>query len=186
MKVSIVACGHSAQNWFETPYDISIGVNDCVKWGCDVDTLVLINAPEQFQPRKLNKYTDRLKAIKRSYPGQVLTTMREDWKPHFPKINVEGVTTQLFHAKYFKKGMLTHSKTSPFVALNFAFNIGATEIILWGIDLIDHPVMRPEQRETAFEIEQYLKMIQIIERHGVKVFIGSENTAFKNKIPVYK
>lgn len=186
MTVSIVACGNSAKEWFNTPCDYSIGVNDCFKWGRNVDTLLIINAPALFQPRQKNGYKNRLEVIKSSTPSIVITDQREDWKRHFPSINVEGIEIKRFNPKHFRKGELYFSKTSPFVALSYALNINATEVILWGVDLLDHPVMKPEYRETAFEIEQYLELIKIMGFYGVKVFIGNENTALAKYLPVYE
>lgn len=184
MIISVVACGPSAKDWFNTPHDYSVGVNDCFKWGKTVDALILINDPKNFEPKKDNGFTNRLKVIKESKPGLVITNDRMNWKKHFPETTVEEVKTVAFW-KRFQNERLHHSRTSPFVAINYAFNIGAKEIIVWGVDFIDHPNFPKEKRETDFEIEQYMKLIDHIQNKGVKVWIGNKNTQLNKYLNFY-
>lgn len=184
MIVSIIACGDSAKEWYKTPCDLSIGVNDCFKFGHQVDYLLCLNAPGMFQPRKKNNYQDRLPIIKQSKPKKFITCL-EGWKNHFSFTEVEMVNPRLF-GKHFSKGTLYHAKTSPFCAMSYAFNLGAKDIILWGVDFLNHGTLKPGKRETQFEIEEYVRFADIIEKQGTKVWIGNSETALNKYFGVWK
>jgi hypothetical protein len=64
MICSVVAVGDSAKDWYKTPCDISIGVNDVLKHGHDVDQLLIINFPRKFTPDRMhNILTSKAKAV---------------------------------------------------------------------------------------------------------------------------
>lgn len=182
--VSVVGCGPSAKDWFKTPHDYSVGVNDCIKFGHHPNTLILVNAPFKFEPTKENGYQNRLEVIKSTKPQEVITNDRGSWAKHF-NCNVEGVRLNMFW-KYFTKGNLYYSKTSTFVAISYAFNIGAEKIVVWGCDLLDHPNFPHTSRDTQFEIENYGKLIAAIQKEGTQVFIGNKNTVLNKYLEVYK
>lgn len=182
MIVSIIGCGNSAKEWFNTPRDLSIGVNDCFKFGYQVDYLMCLNAPWKFQARKENGYQDRLSVIKQSKPQKFITCL-EEWKKHFGDY-AEMVNPRLF-GKHLVKGNLYHAKTSPFCAMSYAFNLGAKDIILWGVDFLDHGTLKPGMRDTEFEIEEYVRFADLIEKQGTKVWIGNSDTALNKHFEVW-
>lgn len=179
--VSIIGCGDSAKEWFKTPCDLSIGVNDCLKWGYEVDYLMCLNAPWKFQARKENGYQDRLTIIKKSRPQKFITCL-EEWRKYW--FEVEMIDPRLF-GKRLVNGQLYHAKTSPFCAMSYAFNLGAKDIILWGVDFINHGTMKPGKRETEFEIEEYARFADMIGKHGTKVWIGNSETALNKYFEVW-
>src|SRR5687768_13636855 len=83
MTVSIIACGPSAKEWYKTPCDLSIGVNDCLKFGHEVDWLCVVNVPSKFTPKAKNGHTDRLFTITSSKPKKFLCHNGQ-WKQWFP------------------------------------------------------------------------------------------------------
>ncbi|HXR80739.1 MAG TPA: hypothetical protein VN763_07475, partial [Saprospiraceae bacterium] len=125
MISQVIGCGASGKDWFNTPSDLSIGCNDCSKFGKDTDWLVVVN--RHFTP-------EREKIILESKPKKLITHLQH-WKKHFPQAEV--IRMQQF-GKHLKKGHVYSSKTSPFIAVSLAFNAGANDIILHGVDLIDH------------------------------------------------
>lgn len=179
--ISIVACGDSAKEWYKISCDLSIGVNDCLKWGHEVDYLMCLNAPWKFQARKENGYQDRLSIIKKSKPQKFITCI-DEWRKYFPA--AERIDPRLF-SKWATKGNLYHAKTSPFCAMSYAYNLGAKNIILWGVDLLNHSEYKPGQRVTEFEIEQYVKFAGMI-KENCKVWIGNENTALNKYFEVWR
>jgi hypothetical protein len=183
MIVSIIGCGDSAKEWFKTPCDLSIGVNDCFKFGHHPDTLLIINSPVKFEPTRKNGYNDRLHTIKKTKPKKFVTNDRESWKRYFP--NAEEIVLRPFH-KYLRKDQICYSKTSPFVALSYAFKLGAKDIILWGVDMIDHHIYRKGTREGDFEMLEMLKFIALLNNEGVRVWIGNSQTAWNNYLRVWE
>lgn len=188
MTVSIIGCGDSAKDWFKTPCNLSIGVNDCFKFGHQVDYLLCLNAPWKFQARKQNGYQDRLSVIQQSKPKKFITCL-EEWKKYWFTYwfdtEFQMINPRLF-GKHLVNGQLYHAKTSPFCGMSYAFNLGAKDIILCGVDFLNHGTMKPGKRETQFEIEEYARFADIIEKQGTKVWIGNSETALNKYFEVWK
>jgi hypothetical protein len=172
MIVSIVACGESAKHWFNTRCDISIGVNDCVKFGHEVDWLVVVNSPLKFKG-------GRLQTITRSKPKRFLCH-NSNWNAHFP--NTELLTLKPFSGSVLKDRVYK-SMTSPFVAITLAFNAGATDIILFGIDFLNHPNVKDKLLKS--ELKEYKRLFDSLESKGVKVWLGNDQTVLKEYLPVW-
>lgn len=175
MIVSIIACGDSARDWFKTPCDLSIGVNDAFKFGAQPDQLVIINFERKFTH-------ERLKTILATRPTKVWTHT-STWQKHFNNAVVMRLTT---FSGYVRDGLIYSSKTSPIVALSLAVKQGATEIILWGIDMLTHKTYRKGTKDGDYEIKNYLKFIEQIKKRGIKVYRGADNTAFDLYLPLYE
>jgi hypothetical protein len=185
--VFVIGCGDSAKDWHKTPHDYSIGVNDCIKFGHHPNTLILVNAPHKFQPTKENGYQNRLAVIKTTKPQEVISNDRGIWAKHFPDRTVREIKTQtFFKADWFRKDIYYHSRTSTFIGISYAYNLGAEKIVIWGCDLLNHPNFPAQNRETEFEKEQYLKLIGAIQNQGTEVFIGNEKTFLNQYLEVYR
>lgn len=174
MIASVIGLGHTAKDWYKTPCDLSIGVNDSARFGKDPDQLVLINFERKFTP-------ERLKLIK-STKAKVWTHT-STWKKHFPQAEVIRLTPFVFG---IHKGLIYCSKTSPFVAISLAWRQGAKDIILWGVEFLNHKSYRKGTKHGDFEVKQYLKFIEQLKKHGVRVWLGTNGSAFDNLIPVYE
>jgi hypothetical protein len=181
MKVSVIGCGDSAKDWNKVLVDLSIGVNDSWKFGHPTDYLVVVNSPFKFHPRLNNKYTDRLKVITDSKPKRFFCH-NANWKKWFPKAELLGFKT--FIGTY-RKGRVYSSKTSPFVAITLAASLGATDIILWGIDMVNHQDYSPGKRGFSVELDYYRMLFEQLEQCGVKVWLGNESTVLKQFLKRY-
>lgn len=179
--VSVIGCGDSAKDWNKVPVDLSIGVNDCVKHGHEVDYLVVVNSPLKFHPRLDNKYTDRLKVITDSKPKRFFCH-NTNWRKWVPNAELLGFKT--FIGTY-RKGRVYCSKTSPFVAITLAASLGATDIIIWGVDMVNHHTYSPGKRGFNIEFEYYKLLFEQLQQTGVKVWIGNEDTVLKQFLPLY-
>lgn len=180
MIVSIIGCGQSAKEWFNTPCDLSIGVNDCFKFGRDADWLVVVNAIDKFTPKSSNNYTDRLATIVSSKPKRFLCH-NGAWKRLF--LGAELLELHPFRGS-LRKGRIAFKKTSPFVALHVAFNAGASDIILWGVDFTNHPKING--KVLIDELVYYRALFDLLKKEGVNVWIGNDQTVLKEYLPVYK
>src|SRR5690348_12790496 len=131
MTVSVIACGESAKHWKEVPCDLSIGVNDVLKFGAHPDWLLCING--------MNKFTDeRRQTIMNTRPRKFFTH-NTGWLNHFSMFcEVEKIAMHSWRG-YVKKGRLYSSLTSPIVAMCLAFNAGSKDMIIWGVDFENHP-----------------------------------------------
>lgn len=178
MIVDIVACGASGSNWEQ--HDLSIGINDCWKWGKPTDALVICNRPEQFAK-------DRLQTIINSKPKEFYSH-KSNWSQWFPKWKKLNLAPWygILH-----KGQCYESQTGPFIAMSLAFKLGATDIILWGVDFKDHRIFNDSNPETVKEVKVYMEMVACLKEYGVNVWRGPQLeatvylTAFDNLIPVF-
>lgn len=180
MTVSIVGCGPSAKDWHKVPCDLSIGVNDCVKFGHQVEWLVVVNAVNKFTPKAKNDWTDRLFTIQQSKPKRFFCH-NGAWKQYFP--NAELLQLQPFRGSV-KKFRIAFSKTSPFVALHLAYQENPTDIILWGVDFLNHPNVKDKLLKT--ELSEYKRLFDALEGKGIRVWIGSPDTVLREYLPVFK
>jgi hypothetical protein len=172
---NVIACGQTAQHW--NGEGLTIGVNDCLKWGYEVDNLVLVNAPNQFQ-------SSRLEMILKSKPGKVWSNMPEFWDRHFK--NVERLyLLKWTRGEKIRQGVIHHSSTSPFVALSLAYNLGAKKVILWGVDLINHPNYGRETKKHFSEMSLWDSYIKALKGKDVEIFIGAKGTSLDNILPVW-
>ena len=180
MIISIIGCGQSAKDWHKTPCDLSIGVNDCLKFGHQTDWLVVVNAVNKFTPKPKNGYQDRLFTITRSRPKRFFCH-NGAWKQYFT--NAELLQLYPFRGTV-KKGKIYFSKTSPFVAMNLAYEAGATDIILWGVDFLDHPNVKDKILKS--ELMEYKRLFDALEGKGVRCWIGSPETVLNDQLMVWK
>jgi hypothetical protein len=181
MIISVVACGESAKDWFNTPCDISVGVNDCLKWGKDTDYLICVNSPFKFEPNKKNNYTDRKNFILGSR-AKFLTSLYDEWKRIKKPLEHLAITR---FGNRVRKGTTYFSRSSPFIAMSHAYNLGATDIILWGVDFLNHPDFKEGKRSTDFEMEEYKRFTDLISK-DCGVWIGNENTGLNKYFEVWR
>lgn len=174
MIVSIVACGQSAKDWHKTPCDLSIGVNDVLKFNHSVDQLVLINFERKFTPERLNI----IKATKAK-----VFTHTQTWKKHFPSAQVIKLTP---FNKVVRPGFYYSSRTSPMVALSLAIKAKATDIVLFGIDFDGHKTFKRDNRDGIHEISKYLMFLDGVRKLGINVWRGADGTAFDLHMPLYE
>ena len=173
MTASIVALGSSAKDWFKIPHDFSVGVNDSAIFGKDPDHLVIVNFERKF-------HEERLRVIKRT-KSQVWTHT-QTWKKHFPDAKVIKLSPFSIN---FRKGMYYSLRTSPIVAMSVAVNMGATKLILFGIDFKNHKSYNVGEKKGDFEAKQYLKFFEALKKVNVEVFLGSKGGAFDNHLPLW-
>ena len=168
MKINIIGCGETAQLWDGQGY--SIGVNDCWKYH-KTNGLVVVNSPAKFE-------RDRLDIIVRSEPDTFYSHLK-GWKLHFPAMKEIKMNHWNGHSKSIRNGRIFHSRTSPLIAMSIAFNMGAKELVLWGVDFRTHKIYKEGTKNTINEIKQYETFCQALEEHGCKVYAGAEGTGLK-------
>lgn len=182
MIAAVVGCGESAKNWahhtavsdyFAFDRDLMVyGVNDAEKWGWSFDKLVVVNGPHQFT-------TDRMEYIRKCPASKLYTHAPAAWTAYFPTANRIRLTEFNPHALRLKKDLIYKSKTSPFVAMSMAFNDGATEINLFGVDFNYHKVFHRGTRPGDKEIERYVQFSEKLAKAGTKVRVTKESALSK-------
>lgn len=172
MIATILGCGSSGKEWVRR--GMVVGSNDCGKWGRPVDVLVLANS--------IHKFGDRIKTIKK-HEGEVFATTQKYWKEVFPR--VQGIKYTAF-VSHIRKGMIYSARTTPIICCSLAIKLGATELILYGVDMLNHKVFARGTKRGNHEIATYVNFFKACEKIGVKVFLGATGTAFDNNLPLYE
>jgi hypothetical protein len=175
MTVFCIGCGKSAEYWFNHPHDVSIGVNDAIKHGKDTDYLILIDSLQGFK-----KEPDRVKLIGKS-KAKILTN-GDTWRSIFK--NYERLHLRPF-GKYLKKGHVYCSKSSPFVALSYAFNLGATDIVMFGVDMRNHKLFNDGSRLQQYELRNIEKICRMMAEQGTRVWVSSKESALSKFLNVW-
>lgn len=174
MISGIIGCGQTSEGWQNTRHDFTIGVNDCFKFGYTPDHLLVIDSPKRFTK-------ERIEVMKQTKAK--LITRDDQWKSILGPS--EKVRLQQF-GKHLKKGHVYSSKTSTFVAMSIAFNMGAKDIILHGVDFKDHQVFHPGNRLYDYEMRQYERFARMLKDVGVRVWVSSNNSALSKFLNVFK
>lgn len=173
MICSIVALGSSAQDWHKVKCDLSIGVNDALRWGHDVDQLVIVNFPRKFTPERM-KYILSTKAK--------IWIHTSVWKTYFPNAVLLRLSP---FTGFIRKDHIYSTKTSPMVAMSLAIKQGAKDIILWGIDFQNHRSYTDKTKDGIHEIKNYLKFFEQVKKLGINIWRGADNTAFDLYVPLW-
>ena len=153
---------------------ISIGVNDVFKFR-PVDYLVLIDKPQAFAP-------DRLATIKSSTSARVITHIAE-WSHYFDNVELIKLAHVRSETAYLKSDMYPYSICSPYVAVIHAYKLGASEIVMHGVDLVNHPKLSEELKLRRIRID-FHNLYVALKREGVSLSIGSKESALYNIIPL--
>lgn len=130
-KVAVLGLGSSVNLFDPADFDLSIGVNDI--WRVfKTDVVVCVDRPQAFTP-------DRLRVINECRPQAFYShAVIWDKRKDFHKIDLlpgyPDLICTLDRPGYWK------SFCSPFVAVQIAYKMyAATEIHLFGVDLVNHP-----------------------------------------------
>lgn len=169
MKCSIIGLGETCALWDGEGY--SIGVNDIYGKGIKTDAIVVVDT--------FRKLPDRYRTIQDSRPKELFSQLTW-WRDH---PNYKPIELRRFK-DVFKAGTVYHSNTTPIIAMSIAVNKGFKEIVLYGVDFVDHKVCKGKALGT--EIKVYLKFITELEKLGVKVYLYSNYGAFQNLIPIWQ
>lgn len=179
MRINIIGCGSSAKHW--TGEGQSIGVNDCAKVGIDPTYLLLLNSHNQFPE-------SRLEIIKRTRAHRVYADLPNSWNKVLTAPVEHFQSRAWAHSNRLQKvssNYLYHSKTSPFAAISLAFSWGFKEIILWGVDMVDHPTYKPGTGPFINEYASYKTFCASLNDKGCKVYLGHEGSNL-NFLPIWQ
>lgn len=178
MIMHVLAVGESAKHY--KGQGPCIGVNDMSRWGFEPEYLLLLNTPVQFTK-------DRFEIIKSTKPKIIYTNSPTQWEKVFSYGVKEFNSRSWSHSNRLQKiskNYLYHSKTSPFAAISLAYSLGYDEIILWGVDFVNHRAYSPGKDMFAHEINNYKSFCMSLNEVGVKVYLGSEGSKL-NFLPIW-
>jgi hypothetical protein len=161
-KINVLGLGASLSLYIPDG-SLAIGVNDI--WSrVKTDYIVCLDKRERFIP-------ERLKTIDESEPI-IFFSQLDDWQERkdFEKIELQPDFPNYKCPINSKK--LPKSLCSPFVATVIAYKLGATEIHLYGVDLVNHPHLEPV---TCEQIKLHFRNLKIaLIQNGCQLIIHGQ------------
>jgi hypothetical protein len=163
-KIAILGLGPSLKEFDPLEFDLSIGVNDIWR-AVKTDIVVCLDPEKNFTP-------DRLKVINDCKPQAFYSQIVNwDFRPDFKKINILAG----YPDRYCNLDLSGFNKSycSPFVACQIAWKYhGATEIHLFGVDMINHPHLDHSLCEKIKVHFRHLKVA--LEQKGCQLIVHGE------------
>lgn len=173
MTIHVLGLGDSLEH-YKPDNNITIGVNDIHKF-IKTDYVVCVDHLFAFSKDRLETI---LKTRCKGFYSQIV-----DWGmviPNFKLIEFNsgrGLLHELDNNKF------CYSNNSPFVACILAYKLGAKNIVLHGVDLIDHPHIKGNSKEKA--LLDYKNLNKAFKSRGVNLFVGSKDTNLVSFLPIF-
>lgn len=172
-KINILGLGETLK-FFHDPKNLKIGVNDIWKY-VSTEYIVCVDGMHKFT-------SERLETIKKSNPLKFFTQLPE-WEPFFSKsfthIKIEPIKEE------FTAGKIYHSNNSTFVACCIAFNMGAKDIVLHGVDFNSHKNL--SQYYQLKIISNDFKTLRAgFMDAGVRLWVGHRASKLSEILPIWK
>lgn len=174
MTYHILGCGKTTAKY--DGHGISIGVNDCFRYGHKPNMLVICNHKTKFP-------ADRLKMILDTRPVTLYTNCNS-WDKDF-RHNVMVKLRSWDGILRHEPDRLQCAQTSPFIAMSLAYNLGATKLVLWGVDFIDHSTFSKGNSQTPMELRMYRGFIEELRRNGIKTYLGAPGSLLEEFLTVH-
>lgn len=146
---------------YEGGYDFTVGVNDIWR-EVHTDAVVCVDEGHRFT-------AERLKTIYASRPLYFYSQL-EEWAgmQGYKKIELQEAFPDYVCQLHIPK--VPKSLCSPFVAAAIAYKYhGATEIHLYGVDLLTHPLLKHSQCATILKHFRNLKTA--LTQHGCRLLV---------------
>jgi hypothetical protein len=148
--VYILACGETGAQMPDDACAHVIGVNDAGKFDKRINELFFLNRPRHFNEPAGYRACSRLDVITHTQVERVVTleALSREWRSYFlDKVHTVSVTRW---SKTFHKDQVYHTDNSPFSAMCYAVTIGATDVVLYGVDLNNHRYLKAINSAPAF------------------------------------
>lgn len=125
---------------------------------------------------------DRINTIVKSTPLKFFTN-RKEWEnvKGYQFINLAQVRGSL---KELRSDKVCYSNNSPFVACVMAYKMGAKEIVLHGVDLVDHHALSKTE-QFARAINDFKNLNNELKRDRVKMLVSSKYSKLSDFLPLY-
>jgi hypothetical protein len=164
-SISIIGCADSAQQW--DGQGISIGVNDCWKFGKPTTFLVCVNGFRMFDKQ-------RLKTIVNSAPEKFYSSLTV-WKEYFNG-TFEKIDLRRWKGRVIEQ--YQSSKTSPFIAISMAYVWGYDHIKIYGVDYLNHKTFSDLNPDTSYfrnEMKNYEELFKQLQKKGITIETTKES-----------
>lgn len=176
MTFHVLGIGESLREYIglALPNPNEIGVNDiCTYLPCD--KVVCIDAPTAFEPK-------RRRHVANCRPS-VFYSHHRDWEKH-PAYSYIALQHGFVSTESLKSGVLYASNNSPYVACQLAYQLGATEIVLWGVDFNTHVHLSGDVMYTKAKTD-YERLAKALKELNIGLYVGSKQSRLSEVLPVW-
>lgn len=176
MRASVLGMGSSLLAYKEIDHknDIIVGVNDVGKHH-KLDYLILVDPPTRFNKERLSVIINTDASIITIFP---------EWERHFKFIYLVKPAQVRSDLSLLDSDYYVYSISSPFVAAVHAYKLGASEIVMYGVDFTTHKALSKPDKLKKIQRDFYNLMLELKKRN-VGLYIGSPESALNGFIPVY-
>jgi len=165
MKINVLGLGETL-NHFKEDGNITIGVND-IHSRFKTDYVVCVDHPSVFDSKRFRSIAS---TICKGFYSQV-----NDWRDVIKNFNFIEFNTGRGILDNLDNDKFCYSNNSPYVACILAYKLGAKEIVLWGVDLNDHPHINGNSRDKA--LNDYKELYKELKKRGVTLSVGHEDSS---------
>lgn len=169
MIAHVLALGPSIKD-FKPDGNPTIGCNDIFRYH-ETDYLFVVS---YLPPPRAN-------FVENARPKKLFSSMPR-WANHPCYEYIAHKMTPWKENRQNKLGeWIYYSNNTPFIQASWAFNQGFKEIVLWGCDFTDHPLLKDEAiTKTYFDFQGLQKAMQ---EKGCSMFLGSAGSVLD--LPLY-
>lgn len=180
MKIAVLGLGPSLDNYSPSLYfDLVIGVNDISgRLGPeqDADIVVCVDTPNSF-----SNEPKRLEVIKNCRPIKGFYGNSNLWSIYQPNFNLLKLAPVRGDTSFIDTHVLK-SNNSTYVAVSLAYRLGAKEIVLYGVDFINHKHIKDKTLDMA--LKDFRKLYTALRERNVFLFVGSKESRLSEFIPI--
>lgn len=158
MTVHVLGLGPTLQH-FKPDGNLTIGCNDIFRTVA-TDFLIVVS---RLSPARAD-------IVRASHP-KVLLSQMQLWHSHPSWEKLPDLTKWRPNKPNDVSKYLYSSNNTPFIACSYAFKyMGATEIVLWGVDFTDHQYIKDEAlKETILAFSQ---LADALKQKGCNLVLG--------------
>ena len=166
-----LALGPSIKN-FKPDGNFTIGCNDVARYHLPDVLMVVSSLPPE-----------RAEIVRASRPKKLLSHM-PFWVSH-PSYEYIGSNMHPWRQNdknRLDKGIIYTSNNTPFMCCSWAFNQNYREIVLWGVDLMDHPLLRDSALERTWT--DFSQLQEAFLKNNASMYLGSPGSVLD--LPAWK
>lgn len=168
MIAHVLALGPSIKS-FKPDGNFTIGCNDIAKHFTP-DVLMVVSTLSH----------DRAEIVRVSEPKKLLSHMPY-WVSHpsYEYIGSDMMPWRNDRPNRMDKKIMWTSNNTPFMCAVWAFNQGYDEIVLWGVDLLDHPLLKDSALEKTWT--DFSQLQEAMKENKASMYLGSPGSVLDLK-----
>ena|SRR3990172_2979872 len=174
-EYAVLGLGESIREFTWENDVTTVGVNDIYR-ACHVDHLVCVDPQRVFSE-------ERLFAIRNSTPKKFHSDLLE-WKPFFGE-RFQQFERQKPRSSLIKldEGKICYSICSPYVACIIAYKLGATDIVMYGVDFNSHKTLSLRHKQAIIQ-RDFTNLYNELKKRNVKLMVGSDKSFLSGFLPI--